>query len=107
MNRKNLHRDADTREGFATGQVEPNSKMVGKGWTFKADGAFTTGAARCAGVLSRKKLARPRADAQAPSSGKWACVADQLSREGFLTGLSGEFAAVSQDFRESFQLRDE
>ncbi|MFP5221937.1 MAG: hypothetical protein ACLGSA_06560 [Acidobacteriota bacterium] len=42
-----------------------------------------------------------------PAKGKWAAVADRISREGFLTGLSEHIQESSKEFRDSFMFRDE
>jgi len=48
-------------------------------------------------------------DSSHPSTrkGKWATVAEKISSEGFLTGLSDQLQASSKEFRESFLSRDE
>lgn len=51
-------------------------------------------------------ITKPSAPVKDQNKGKWARVAEELSREAPLTGIGDEFLKHTKDFRENFALRN-
>ena len=87
----------------------PGSEGVCKIFFHSRQSLYRSG---CAEALSKAPIPFPpnetvKSETLPARKGKWAEVAERISREGYLTGLSDKLQESGREFRESFMTRDE